>query len=214
MLSGAASPTHRGMGLATSHHGLTAALRGVTRSCLVYRGAAITHKLGADRCNRPCYTPGIVYLGYTVACYAGTGGGSVSVFKSASVFGIWVAFSSRFGIRYRYFRYRDSCSVFRYTVPPIINWDSEIRDAEGVSYSTVWKSNPLPAADWRSASVLSSIVGVCEPLSLQSYTILHYWRYVALVVVLWCPALSSASVTALSKCTCVIFGVSIGLDPG
>jgi len=25
----------------------------------------------------------------------------------------------------------------------------------------------------------------------------HYWRYVALVVVLWCPALSSSSVTAL-----------------
>jgi len=44
-----------------------------------------------------------------------------------------------------------------------------------------------------------------------------YWRYVALVVVLWRLALSSsssASVTRTSKCTCLIFGVSIGLDPG
>ena len=51
--------------------------------------------------------------------------------------------------------------------------------------------------------------------------------YVVLVVVLWRPALSasssssssSASVTAVRwepvyKCTCLIFGVSIGLDPG
>jgi len=56
-----------------------------------------------------------------------------------------------------------------------------------------------------------------------------YWQYVALVVVLCSLALSSsASVTSVvvvigvcnrskmrtSKCTCLIFGVSIGLDPG
>ena len=41
------------------------------------------------------------------------------------------------------------------------------------------------------------------------------WRYVALVFVLWCPVLSSSSsLTALrtSKRTCLIFGVSIGLE--
>jgi len=43
------------------------------------------------------------------------------------------------------------------------------------------------------------------------------WRDVALVVVLWCPALSSVSVTTnhsqmrTTKCTCLIFGVSIVL---
>jgi len=47
------------------------------------------------------------------------------------------------------------------------------------------------------------------------------WRYVALVVVLWCPALSSFVVcnrpqmrTSECRPTCLIFGVSIGLDPG
>jgi len=63
--------------------------------------------------------------------------------------------------------------------------------------------------------VLSSSVGLCY--------MLVYWRYVALVVILWRAALSaslsssSASVIAqmrTSKCTCLIFGVSIGLDPG
>jgi len=56
---------------------------------------------------------------------------------------------------------------------------------------------------------------------LANYVLLchHDWRYVALVVVLCCPALSlSASVTIsqmrTSKCTCLIFGVTIGLDPG
>ena len=56
---------------------------------------------------------------------------------------------------------------------------------------------------------------------MQNNTHQFYWRYVALVVVLWCPAWSSsASVTALRRepvnvhCTCLIFGVSIGLDPG
>jgi len=40
------------------------------------------------------------------------------------------------------------------------------------------------------------------------------WRYVALMVVLWRPALS-ASVTALRwEPVNIIFGVSIGLDPG
>ena len=56
-----------------------------------------------------------------------------------------------------------------------------------------------------------------------------HWRYVALVVVhvLWRPALSASGVVVVvivgvcnrsqmrtSKCTCLIFGVSIGLDPG
>jgi len=49
-----------------------------------------------------------------------------------------------------------------------------------------------------------------------------FWRYVALVVVLWRPASGVVVVVGVcnrsqrrtSKCTCLIFGVSIGLDPG
>jgi len=43
------------------------------------------------------------------------------------------------------------------------------------------------------------------------------WRYVTLEVVLWRLASSAASNRSqmrTSECTCLIFGVSIGLDPG
>jgi len=53
----------------------------------------------------------------------------------------------------------------------------------------------------------------------------YYWRYVALEVVLWCPAFvvvvvvvgggdCNRSQMITSKYTCLIFGVSIGFDSG
>jgi len=56
---------------------------------------------------------------------------------------------------------------------------------------------------------------VCSTLWRFLHCISGNWWYVALVVVLWCPALSeslSASVTTqmrTSKCTCLIFGMSL-----
>ena len=52
-------------------------------------------------------------------------------------------------------------------------------------------------------------------ITILGVAVTNHWRYVALVVVLWCPALSSSaynrSQMKTSKCTCLIFGISISL---
>ena len=61
---------------------------------------------------------------------------------------------------------------------------------------------------------LQNLAQTCSVINI------FYWRYVALVVVLWCPAtvvvvvgVCNRSQMRTIKCTCLIFGVSIDLEP-